>query len=579
MIIHLAASGSQELPGTNASDDHLSRWEWILFVVLAVVSLLLRLIYIHQFRVDSDEPQHLHVVWGWAQGLTDYRDFFDNHTPLFHIIYAPVLKAIGERPDILILMRLSLFPLYLFGAWCIYRLGRVLFNRRIGAWAALFSSIYPYYFFPSIEFRADNLWGPLWFFTLVLMTTGPLSPVRSFYVGLLFGALWASSTKSVLLLGAFVLAVMFTYVLSKRFRIQCSAPRLAANLLTALAGAIIVPGLLIAFFLHRHALDQFIYCAIQHNLIPGTLEHQLTSSGFLAALVGLVFVVALARWILAKARTEVVGAKRILILLTAAVYLAFVRTLKVTRQDFIPYDPLMILLVTPLLLSALQICLGRLGFRPPLFVRSVAPAFLGIVGIVWVLAGRSIFHNGTAGHIRYVAEVLRLTTPDDYVMDYKGESIFRRRPFYFVLEPVTRDRIRAGLITDNIPECLIATGTHVVLRDTNRLKQRTPEFLRANYVPVGQVCVAGKLLAPSATGSYEFDLAIAGTYAVTTKDSVPNGTLDGTAYTSPRMLSPGRHTLQLAAQPQAVVVIWSRALEKGFSPFNPPPFVRVESEF
>ena len=37
-----------------------------------------------------------------------------------------------------------------------------------------------------------------------------------------------------------------------------------------------------------------------------------------------------------------------------------------------------------------------------------------------------------------MTEVLRLTEPSDYVLDMKGESIFRRRPIYYVLEAITR---------------------------------------------------------------------------------------------------------------------------------------------
>ena len=37
---------------------------------------------------DSDEPQHLHVVWAWTFGLLPYRDVFDNHSPLFQALSA-----------------------------------------------------------------------------------------------------------------------------------------------------------------------------------------------------------------------------------------------------------------------------------------------------------------------------------------------------------------------------------------------------------------------------------------------------------------------------------------------------------
>ena len=48
------------------------------------------------YQFDSDEPQHLHVIWGWVHGFVQYRDLFDNHMPLFQIVLAPVV-ALNRR--------------------------------------------------------------------------------------------------------------------------------------------------------------------------------------------------------------------------------------------------------------------------------------------------------------------------------------------------------------------------------------------------------------------------------------------------------------------------------------------------
>ena len=73
---------------------------------LLALTVALRFVYAFHYRVDSDEPQHLHVTWEWAQGLIAYRDFFDIHTPLFHILCAPFIRLIGERPDVMVFARL-----------------------------------------------------------------------------------------------------------------------------------------------------------------------------------------------------------------------------------------------------------------------------------------------------------------------------------------------------------------------------------------------------------------------------------------------------------------------------------------
>jgi hypothetical protein len=47
---------------------------------------------------NSDEPQHLHVVWAWANGMLPYKDVFDNHSSLFQAISAPLFALLGKRP-------------------------------------------------------------------------------------------------------------------------------------------------------------------------------------------------------------------------------------------------------------------------------------------------------------------------------------------------------------------------------------------------------------------------------------------------------------------------------------------------
>jgi hypothetical protein len=76
------------------------------FIVVAVLKVL----YAVHYRIDSDEPQHLHVIWGWTRGLIPYRDYFDNHSPLFYLLCSPLFAALGARADILVPMRLAMVP-------------------------------------------------------------------------------------------------------------------------------------------------------------------------------------------------------------------------------------------------------------------------------------------------------------------------------------------------------------------------------------------------------------------------------------------------------------------------------------
>ena len=50
---------------------------------ISVLMVALKFANLFRFRFDSDESQHLHVIWGWTRGLLQYRDIFDNHMPCF----------------------------------------------------------------------------------------------------------------------------------------------------------------------------------------------------------------------------------------------------------------------------------------------------------------------------------------------------------------------------------------------------------------------------------------------------------------------------------------------------------------
>src|SRR5437764_6107074 len=88
------------------------RWERAALIAFAALVLILRAVSFFRYRFDSDEPQHLHVAWGWTAGLVQYRDVFDNHAPLFHILSAPLLRLLGERENILAYMRAPMVPLF-----------------------------------------------------------------------------------------------------------------------------------------------------------------------------------------------------------------------------------------------------------------------------------------------------------------------------------------------------------------------------------------------------------------------------------------------------------------------------------
>jgi Dolichyl-phosphate-mannose-protein mannosyltransferase len=185
----------------NAPDlRHITSLEKLRTGVGFALWFLLRAVWVWVHPWDSDEPQHLHVVWSWTQGLIPYRDFFDNHTPLFHFLCAPFLMAFGVRPDIIVWMRWLIVLLNAFILWIIYRIGKNVFSTRGGLLAALLCAFSPGYFFKIGEYRTDVLWTALWLLTLLIIIEGPMTCRRAFLVGLVMDMCLCCALKTVLLL-------------------------------------------------------------------------------------------------------------------------------------------------------------------------------------------------------------------------------------------------------------------------------------------------------------------------------------------------------------------------------------------
>jgi hypothetical protein len=180
------------------------------------------------------------------------------------------------------------------------------------------------------------------------------------------------------------------------------------------------------------------------------------------------------------------------------------------------------------------------------------------------------WRDRTARQVALVRETLRLTDPGDWVIDAKGETVFRRRAFPWALESVTRERLRRGLIRDTLPEDAVATRACVATVDDARFTDRSRVFLDENYVPVGKLRVAGTLLGDPAADPrlLTFTVTIPASYAVMAERGTVSGLLDGTPYTGPRQLSAGRHEFVPGGPTGRLAVVWAKAVERGFSPFR-----------
>src|SRR5438128_4142804 len=242
--------------------------EFMAAVSLFLLMVVFRLVSITRFKFDSDESQYTHVIWAWARGFIQYRDVFDDHVPLFQIMFAPIFGLIGDRATILYWMRFILLPMYFVGAWCTYRIGELLFSRRAGIWAVVLVGLYTKYHFTSFEFRTDNLWAPLWLLCIVTLISGALTVSRALVAGLLLGFCFGISMKSALLLLMILISAPIALFLVGRRQLSQPWSHLARCTTALFAAMALVPGVIAGAFAVAGLWHDFRYCNFDHNILP-----------------------------------------------------------------------------------------------------------------------------------------------------------------------------------------------------------------------------------------------------------------------------------------------------------------------
>ena len=538
-------------------------------LILLGAATLLRVPYIVHYRFNTDEAQHLHVVWGWTRGLLQYRDFSDNHPPLFHLLMAPLLALLGERPDALTLMRFAMVPLALLAIGLTYFVGARLYGSRVAIWAAVLLALHYEFFLKSIEFRTDNLWTVGWLATLAVIVSGPLRIGRTVLAGAALGTNLCVSQKTALMAAALAGAAALVAALSPEFRRALRWPRIVRLAGAGAAGFLLPPLVVVGFFTLKGAFGALASGVFAQNLLPGLGAWSETWRRLLLP-AGVVLAIWYAVPRLRSAGADRTMVRRALIVLTAVIYVTCLESVwpLVTGQDYLPVFPLAAILAVVGLDRWERRASGTAG---AVAAHNVAPkvvliALLAVESSIIVLKG-PVWRDETAAQTALVSDVLRLTGRDEPVVDTKGETLFRTRPFLPVLETITVARLRRGLIPDTLAEDTVRARCYVAVQDSPRFPATGRAFLNENFVSVGSLRVAGRFL-PAATPLASFDIAIPGPYAVVTPTGAAAGALDGTPYSGPRPLAAGTHTFAPASGSRPLAVIWGRASERGFSPFR-----------
>ena len=538
--------------------------------LLLIGLIFLRVVTVAYYKFGADEPQHLHVIWGWARGFVQYRDLADNHMPLFQLLFAPIYNLIGDRATILYWMRTIQQSLYIVAFWCTYRIGSLLFSRRVGVWAAILVGLSFDYAFCSVEFRTDNLWAPLWLLCILVLLSGALTLRRALMAGFLMGLCFGVSMKTVLLLMSTVVGGSMTLMFVGRERLDIGWRQILGALAAFFVTALIVPGTIMAAFALYGVWPQFHYWVFEHNVVPGLTNHPAWSVIIFA--VGFPLVALGAHRMVAATPDTTVAARRSFVLITAGFFFTALLSFWpfLSRQDYLPFYPLAFVVCTGAILTVLD---RREKNRNTGNIWRIipVPAVFGVCELLLALLVHPFWINKAKLETDLLRTTLQVSDPGDFVFDRRGETVFRQRCFYPIIETFTKERIRRGLMGDNTIERCIDTRTCVATLPDD-MPLATFRFLERNYLPIGsKLRVAGVLLHSSTNGKqFDFEIVIPASYKIIGHDvDTVTGVLDGEPYQgNQRFLSPGTHTFVQTSPGHDLAVFWAQAVDRHFRPIG-----------
>lgn len=468
-------------------------------VLLIGLSLVLRVAFAVRRRFDADELEHLHVAWCWTRDLLPFRDFFEVHPPLFHILLAPLVALLGpevgypEARATLIAARLVMILAWAGILALVVRIGTRLADRPAGLLAGAFASVHLLFLHRSLEVRPDPLASLLVLGCVALLlpaagSTAPPTRRRFAAAGALFGLAFCATQKVAFLLPGLLLALgLYPFLEATRDRRAEAENRV----LYCLAGMAAPLALLAAYFQARGGLVPLLEHVF---LLPlrwpwefsplGDLVTSLKQNPELAlfGIAGWGYLVHLA----VRARDRRFERALVAAVLLSAAVGLFVISIPY-KQYYLLGLPLMF--VAAGVLASRLLCSIRPGSSPwGAWAAALLVLAVGLTPLVRTAPRLGDTHAEQLSAIRFVAE---RSGPEETFLDgWTGYALFRPHAFFqwkfhgenrALLDRSDRDRIARDLASDS------ASPDWVILdRHLDGISPEISALLRSRYESVGR---------------------------------------------------------------------------------------------
>lgn len=227
----------------------------VLIVTLIVIGVILAVIWAITSGINHDESEHLHCIWMVSQGLVPFLDFWQHHSPLLWVIFAPLFKNITPSVSIFEWARALGAALFILSGLIGWRI-----SKRI--WKADFDpGVYLFFILcaciPGELFRLRPDIFMIFFLLLGINFSLSIAKGRtifSFYAGLAFALALSFAMKQYLL-------ILVPIIIIFRF----GKNNLMAKLALYVSGLFIGCFPLFIYLIKNHIVQEFFYWVIMFN--------------------------------------------------------------------------------------------------------------------------------------------------------------------------------------------------------------------------------------------------------------------------------------------------------------------------